>query len=401
MKVFPLFNEIKRDGMGSAAMTLIRAIKAQGVEVQPVHAWREIDFPEYEAECRPIFVENDGYGVDSVHLPRMVKKINDLAEDGDVVINFGSANWLACIPYLRPGIRIITAIHSINPSTLKLGSAYAERVSAFVCISKGVMDRFYKKLSKRFHNKVYLIPNAVDVAEIPKTDWSNDGVLKILFLGRIEATSKGCDKLPKILKELQNRGVQVKLDLYGYFHNWEKEWWQCVDKAGVRSLVEYKGEIPHEKVYDVMRGYDVFLSPSNFEGFSLSNSEAMSCALPIVTSRILGVTDWICDYGRCGVTVDKMDINGYANALEELGKSEVRRREIGKAARECITELASFEAHGKKYASLAREISGSVNYIEVKPHCSIDNYVQPEFLKTWGPARFLPTWLKTWLRRFM
>jgi hypothetical protein len=127
----------------------------------------------------------------------------------------------------------------------------------------------------------------------------------------------------------------------------------------------------------------------------------MSCALPIVTSRILGVTDWICDYGRCGVTVDKMDINGYANALEELGKSEVRRREIGKAARERITELASFEAHGKKYASLAREISGSVNYIEVKPHCSIDNYVQPEFLKTWGPARFLPTWLKTWLRRFM
>ena len=136
MKVFPLFNEIKRDGMGSAAMTLIRAIKAQGVEVQPVHAWREIDFPEYEAECRPIFVENDGYGVDSTHLPRMVKKINDLAQDGDVVINFGSANWLACIPYLKQGIRIITAIHSINPSTLKLGSAYAERVSAFVCISK-------------------------------------------------------------------------------------------------------------------------------------------------------------------------------------------------------------------------------------------------------------------------
>lgn len=77
MKVLPLFNEIKRDGMGSAAMTLVKAIQAQGIEVQPIHAWHEVDFAEYEAECKPLFVENDGYGVDSAHLPRMVDKVNE------------------------------------------------------------------------------------------------------------------------------------------------------------------------------------------------------------------------------------------------------------------------------------------------------------------------------------
>lgn len=401
MKVLPLFNEIKRDGMGSAAMTLVKAIQAQGIEVQPIHAWHEVDCAEYEAECKPLFVENDGYGVDSAHLPRMVNKVNELAQDGDAVINFGSANWLACIPYLKPGIRVITAIHSINPSTLKLGRAYAERVSAFVCISKGVMDRFLKKLPKQYHHKVQLIPNAVDAATEPKTDWSNNGVLRILFVGRIEATSKGCDKLPKILRELKRRGVAAKLDLYGYFHNWEWQWWMAVDKAGVRDMVEYQGEIAHERVYAVMRNYDVFISPSNFEGFPLANSEAMSCALPLVTSRIEGVTDWICDYGRCGITVGKMDIAGFADALEMLAKHPEKREELGKNGRKRIMALASFEAHGKAYAELVRKIACETDYEVVTPHCELAHYVQPEFLKSWGPARMLPMWLKVWLRRFM
>ena len=120
MKVYPLFNEIKRDGMGIAAMTLVKALCTQDVVVQPIHAWKEVDFPEYEEECTPLFVENIDYGVDGEHLTRMVEKINTLAKSGDVVINFGSPNWLACIPYLNPEIRVITAVHSINPSTLSI-----------------------------------------------------------------------------------------------------------------------------------------------------------------------------------------------------------------------------------------------------------------------------------------
>ena len=151
----------------------------------------------------------------------------------------------------------------------------------------------------------------------------------------------------------------------------------------------------------MMRGYDVFLSPSNFEGFPLSNSEAMSCALPVVVSCIKGVTDWICDYGRCGVTVGKMDIKGFSDALERLASSAELRERLGCAARERIIGLASVDAHGRKYAELVRMVSRQSDYREVIPHCPLDHYVQPEFLKSWGPARLLPTRVKTWLRRFM
>ena len=401
MRVILALNDIHRDGMSAAALTLYRALKAQGVDVIVLLASVHCDLPEFINETHAVIIPGGGWGFVGENMENMVTAVNDISEDGDVLIHFGAANWLACVPYLKSEIRVVTAVHSLNPSTLKICRAYPERVSAFVCISKGVKDRFLRKLSKKYHDKVFLIPNAVATAENPKNDWTNNGVLRILFLGRIEAMSKGCDKLPKIMRELKRRGVAAKLDLYGYFHNWESQWWRTVDKAGVRDMVEYKGEIAHEKVYDVMRGYDVFLSPSNFEGFPLSISEAMSCALPVVVSRIVGVTDWICDYGRCGVTVEKMDIGGFAVALEMLAKSVRRREEMGRAARERITELASLEAHGRKYTELVQVVSERKNYVEIKPHCPLDLYVRPTFLKPWWPARLLPVWLKTWLRRFM
>lgn len=402
MKVILALNELKRDGMGSAALTLFQALKAQGLDVRPVHAWNEIDFPEYVAEAKPVFADCADYGVDAAHVRALAAKVNEVAGRDDVLIHFGSGNWLCAVPFFRPSLRIISAVHSINPSTLKLGRAYPDRVSAFVCISQGVRDRFLRKLPKRCREKVFLVPNAVRLADAPKADWTNDGTLRILFLGRIENTSKGCGKIPPILRLLRDRGVRVHLDLYGYFHNWEREWWAAVDRAGVRDLVTYRGEIAHEAVYPTMARYDVFLAPSNFEGFPLSISEAMGCALPVVASRIPGVTDWILDYGRCGVTVPKCDVRAFADALAALASDPARRRSLGLAARERIAALASFDAHGRGYAKVIASCPPRLPPdAPDEPAPVPDDFRQPECLKPWALARLLPTGLKTWLRRFM
>ncbi len=402
MKAILGFNEIYKDGMGSAALTLVRALRAQGVEVVAVHAWRDVDYDTYEAEVCPIFVEgNVRYSLAGEALRRMVDRVNSLAEEGDVFIHFGAPNWAACVPYFKSSLRILTAVHSINPSTLKLCCAYAPRISAWVCISKGVMARFLKRLPRVYHHRVHLIPNAVEEALSPKEKYALGEPLRILFVGRIEDTSKGCGKLPKILAELKRRNVPAQLDLYGYFHNWEREFWSAVDKEDVRAMVHYRGEIAHEKMYEIMAQYDVFIAPSNFEGFLLSLAEAMMVGLPCLVSKIGGVTDWIITDGVSGLLSDKMDIKGFADQLERLVKTPGLAERIGRAGRERIRSLASFDAHGAGYASVIRKISSGFDYQEVSPPCSLDNYRQPEFLKSWGPARLLPVWLKSWLRRFM
>lgn len=402
MKVLLGFNDIRPDGMGSAALTLIRALRAQGVEVVALHAWHQIDLPGYEEEVKPSFVEgNEAFGVDGETLGRMVAKVNGMVKEGDVFIHFGAPNWAACIPYFVSGLRIVTAVHSINPSTLKLCRAYASRVSAFVCISEGVRRRFLKGLPKSLHSRVSLIPNAVADCPEPKANYTQKAPLRILYVGRIEDTSKGCGKLPGILAALGHMGVDAQLDLFGYFHNWETQFWAAVDRAGVRERVHYRGEIAHEAMYRTMREYDVFLATPNFEGFGLSIAEAMMAGLPCVASSIEGVTDWIFEEGRSGLLVGKMDICGFAIALARIAREPGLAERLGRAGRERIRTLASFEAHGRMYADLVRRVASEADYSLVEPPCALEHYVQPEALKSWWLARLLPVRLKTWLRRFM
>lgn len=402
MRVILGFNDIHRDGMGSAGLTLIRALRAQGVEVIPLHAWREIDFEGYEEEAKPVFVEgNEAFGLDGETLKRIVNKVNGMVREGDILIHFGAPNWAACIPYFCSGLRIVTAVHSINPSTLKLCRAYAPRVSAFVCISEGVRRRFLKGLPKVLRSRVCLIPNAVADCPEPKEDYAQRQPLRILYVGRIEDTSKGCGKLPKILAELRCMGVLAQLDLYGYFHNWESQFWAAVDRAGVRDGVCYRGEIAHDAMYRTMKEYDVFLATPNFEGFGLSIAEAMMAGLPCVVSSIEGVTDWVLQNGQAGLLADKMDIRSFAAALARIACEPGLAERLGRAGRERIRALASLGAHGRAYADLARHLSSSEDYSIVAPPCALEHYVQPEALKSWWLARLLPVRLKTWLRRFM
>lgn len=402
MKVIFGLNAIHRDGMGSVAVTLLRALRVEGVEAVALHAWREIDLPGYEAEFAPRFVEGLAeYRVDGEAIARLVAAVDALADEGDVFIHTGSPNWAACIPYFKGGVRVVTGVHSINPSTLKLCRAFADRVSAFVCISEGVRQRFLKKLPKAYHARVHLIPNAVEAAAEPKVDYAVCRPLKVAYVGRIENTSKGCGKLPPIFAELKRRGVAAELDLYGYFHNWEAQFRKAVEREGVGEMLHYRGEIAHEQMYDVLREYDAFIAPSNFEGFNLALSEAMMVGLPVVASRIVGVTEWLLDGGAAGLLVEKMDIRGFADALERLAKEPGLAEKLGRAARARISELASFEAHGRAYAKLCREVSASQERLVSPQTLDAAQYVFPECLKPWGPARLLPTWLKTWLRRFM
>lgn len=402
VQVYMLLNDIHRDGMGSAAMTLMDALKQSGVDVMPLHAYRDIHLPGYEEKYNPHFVEgNERYGTDRETVRRMVATLNAVCPHDSVVMHFGSPNWAACIPYLREEVRVIVAVHSLNPSTAKICSAYAERVSAFVCISEGVRQRFLRRLPKRFHGRVTLIPNAVEISDCPKTTYSATTPFRILYVGRIENTSKGCGKLPKILAQLKRRGVPAELDLYGYFHNWEASFWKAVDKASVRGMVRYRGEIERSRMYGVMREYDAFIAPSNFEGFGLSIAEAMTCGVPCVVSRIRGVTDWLLQDGAAGMLVDKTDITGFADALEALRNDLSLAERIGQAGRERIRDLASFESHGKAYAALIARVTLERNYTSVTSAPDLDHYVFPECLKSWGPARLLPIWLKSWLRRFM
>ena len=80
---------------------------------------------------------------------------------------------------------------------------------------------------------------------------------------------------------------------------------------------------------------DMFVLPSHYEGLSNSLIEAMSCGLPVVSTRVSGSTEILeaCDAGEL---VEINDMEGLASAMSRMLGDPARSRQRGDVARRYV-----------------------------------------------------------------
>lgn len=400
MKVYIGLNDIKPDGMGTAAMSLIRALKLQGYEVQPVHPWKDVTVDEF-FDFNPIFLTDSKEPVmPDVCLRQMVEIINNDPEC-KIFTHFGSPNWGAVVPYLRGDIKTIVSCHSTTPSALKLTLANKTRTDAYVAVGDEVVQKLSNYLNRREHNKIYLIPSSIDCTTIKaKKNYDLKQKAQILFLGRIEDVSKGCDKIPYIAKELKKRGISFEWDLLGYFHmGFETRYYQLVADCDVQNELRVKGPFPSFQVRRMLSKYDIMVVPSNYEGQGLSLIEGMAAGLPCIASDIISFRKAINIENNEGILVSKNNICAFADAIATLIKSPSLRIEMGEKARQRAHRDYSLEAFGQSYAKVIEGVlNNGVNYT---PLPIPEHYVTPSSLKPHLIARLLPNWLKKIIKKYV
>ena len=403
MKVYFGFNDIRQDGMGSEAMALMRTLKKESVEVQPVHAWKHIDVPGYIEEFHPVFIcdEPEDPGTENI-IKRMVEYLNSIPENS-IFSHFGSTNWACVIPYLRPDIKVVTSVHSITPSALKIATAYKERISSFIAISWEVEDRLRKFLPKEMESKISLVTNALNPEDYPEKDFSvkNERV-KIVFFGRIEDVTKGCDKIPRIAKKLKEKGLKFEWDIYGYFHwGYENRFYALNKQYDVEDVINYKGCLQPYEVAQIIKDYDIFVLTSNHEGFGLALIEAMTVGLGCVASHIHNVTDHIIADDKEGILCERNNIEAFAEAVYKLAVDPSCRIAMGKAAHEKVVREFSVRRQGKEYRAVFEKVDSNMNYNLINPENDLDHFVVPEITKPHILARILPLWFKKILKRYL
>ena len=400
MKVYIGLNDIKPDGMGTAAMSLIRALKLQGYDVQTVHPWKDVTVKEF-FEFNPIFLTDSTEPVmPDVCLRQMVEVINNDPEC-KVFTHFGSPNWGAVVPYLRGDIKTIVSCHSTTPSALKLTLANTERTDAYVAVGHEVVNKLSRHLGNKRRDSIYLIPSSIDCTSIKrKENYAIKDYLKILFLGRIEDVSKGCDKIPHIAKLLKKQGLNFKWDLLGYFHmGFEAKYTNLVAECGVEAELCVKGPYPASQIQSMLAEYDIMVVPSNYEGQGLSLIEGMAAGLPCVASDIESFRRAINQGDKEGILISKNDITGFADAIIKLANEEEVRRNMGSAACRRANKDYSLESFGKAYATVIEQVVN--NGIAYQPLPIPEHYVMPSSLKPHLIARILPTWLKKIIKKYV
>jgi glycosyltransferase involved in cell wall biosynthesis len=110
-----------------------------------------------------------------------------------------------------------------------------------------------------------------------------------------------------------------------------------------------------EDVWEVMRAFDVFVLPSEYEGLSFSLLEAMALALPIVVTDVVGTRD-VVDDQVSGLLVPANTPPAMANAILSLLRDPQRAHRLALAGREKVVAEFSLERMLDSHQALYEEL---------------------------------------------
>lgn len=110
-------------------------------------------------------------------------------------------------------------------------------------------------------------------------------------VGSVEIPYKGQDSIIQAMRILKSRGIETEYLLVGGGDNGRLE--AIARECGVADCVRFVGVLPHEEIFKLLDGVDLYVQPSHTEGLPRSVVEAMSRALPVLASNVGGLPELV------------------------------------------------------------------------------------------------------------
>lgn len=183
-------------------------------------------------------------------------------------------------------------------------------------------------------------------AEVRRALSISEHVPMLLYVGRLKR-EKGVVDLLDAFSRLRQLWPELGLLMVGPDDEGLDE--QCRRTPGVFRC----GYTP--AVEDYMAAADIYCLPSYREGFGLVLVEAGAVGLPVVASRIYGITDAVVD-GQTGLLHKPGDVSDLASKIEILLTNSELRCRLGENGRKRAANLFSTERLTAALAGLLRDL---------------------------------------------
>ncbi|MEM6612639.1 MAG: glycosyltransferase [Cyanobacteria bacterium P01_C01_bin.72] len=164
--------------------------------------------------------------------------------------------------------------------------------------------------------------------------------VKIGSLGRL-VEKKGMDDLILALSQLAQKGIDFQLEIAGG-GGLEGDLKSMAIAEKLESKIKFIGVIPHEQVYEWMKGLDLFVlackqdAQGDRDGIPVVLMEAMTIGIPVVSTRISGISELI-EHESSGFLANPSDPNSLAAMIEQfLQQSDLSA--MTQAARQRVVE---------------------------------------------------------------
>ena len=196
-----------------------------------------------------------------------------------------------------------------------------------------LLPRFTKPLTTRFPNlRVEVIGNVVPQYEEQADLSAEKSVYKILFIGRLVRGHKRPHLLIEAFAEIAAKYPAWQVEIWGAEDNlkYTKSLYKQIDKFSLKDRIFIKGTT--KNVAQVLKGGDIFVFPSAFEGWGMTATEAMSMGLPVIAYKSCLAMSELIEDGVTGLLCAD-GISPLAEKISLLIENRNLREEIGNAAR--------------------------------------------------------------------
>jgi glycosyltransferase involved in cell wall biosynthesis len=210
-----------------------------------------------------------------------------------------------------------------------------------------------KEVSQRgisnLYNRVVRIPHGVDTESFnPKKknpDYkSRFGIPEdhkvVLHIGRL-AARKGVAEVLQSFKKIISEKPDVKLMIVGT-GPLEKKLKKLVKNIGIEKDTIFTGIVPFPELQMLYASCDIFLMHSYWEGFGMTNQEALASGLPCICTNVGGAPDIILE-GKNGYLVDVGDVDSMAKYGLKILKDDELCKKLSQGARKSM--LDGFKWH--------------------------------------------------------
>ncbi len=198
---------------------------------------------------------------------------------------------------------------------------------------------FYHQTFGISKKKIIILPNEIDLNRFNPKNYDRKQMRErlgfkederiVLFVHRI-AERKGAHYIPEIVRQVANAIPDVKFVIAGegpYFETLKKR----ISSDGLDSRVVLLGWVPNRRIMELYAVADVFMMPSEEEGFPRVLLESMAMGVPFVATDVGGVRDICTDYQKEFIVRvgDNSNFSKKVITLLRFGEIRSRFREEG------------------------------------------------------------------------
>ena len=237
-------------------------------------------------------------------------------------INLLPLAWLASRFLDVPLVLFIYGIDAWQPTRSALANFLVGKIHWVVSISDITARKFHAWVPSKTQ-QLSVLPNAIHPewygpgarSEALLARYRLKGKTVLMTLGRLVSVEryKGFDEalevLPEIAEALPNVAYLVVGDGSDRSRLEEK-----ARALGVADRVVFTGNVPEVEKADHYRLADVYVMPSQGEGFGFVLLEAMACGIPVIASKVDGGREAVRD-GQLGMLVDPGDKDELKHAI--------------------------------------------------------------------------------------